>query len=163
SSQLAQNPAFVRFDPQGVLWVADRANGLVKVHGSQEENFFPSGPPTDDTWKVTFAGDKLIGVAGGYTDNYIPSGIIMGFYTFDKGVWQDHSAKTTAAPVADLVDVTYHPGNQQFYFASFGDGIGVWDGGENVMLIDENTPGSTLVNSRPSERFTRISALDTDG
>ena len=162
STHLAQNPAFAQFDPQGVLWVADRASGLVKVNGVQEENFFPSGPPTDDTWKITFAGDKIMGVAGGYTDSYSPAGINTGFYTFDKGVWQDHSAKTSVVPVSDLVDVAYHPVNQQFYFASFGDGIGVWDGGEDVMLVDENTPGSTLVNSSPPDRFTRISALDID-
>ncbi len=161
-TNLVQKPSDARYDAQQVLWVADEGNGLVKVNNAQEENFFPSGPPTDDTWKVTFAGDKVIGLAGKYSDSFIPAGNSTGFYTFEKGIWQNYTEITENISIADLVDVVYHPASQQFYFASFGDGIGVWDGEENITLVDENTSGSTLINSSPPERFTRIAALDTD-
>lgn len=162
STILAQNPAFARFDQQGVLWVADERNGLVKISGAQEEKFFPSGPPTDDTWQLSFAKDKIIGVSGGYTSNYLPAANSTGFYSFDKGTWQNHADKTQAVPMGDLVDVAYNSVDQQFYFASFGDGIGVWDGEASLTLVDENSTGSTLVNSIPDDRFTSIPALDTD-
>ena len=161
-STLAKNPVFARFDAAGALWVADSAHGLVKIKGALEESFFPSGPPTDNTEYIYFAKDKIFGMAGGYTSAYLPAGSSTGLYSFAKGSWKNHSAETQAVPVGDLVDVAYNPANQQFYFASFGDGIGVWDGEKNITLIDENSPESTLINSSPPDRFTRISALEIE-
>ena len=167
---LIDQPQQALFDQSMTLWVADKTNGLVTDFEGGFQNTFPSGPFTDYFWSFeTGPNSSLIATSGGYNSNSQPLKRLSGFYQFIEGEWNSYNSSaqsgTKITPeIQDLVDVSYNSVDQKYYFASFGDGLIQWNGSEFV-IIDENTPGSPLINTNPPERHTRVSstAIDAEG
>jgi streptogramin lyase len=84
------------------------------------------------------------------------------FYLFNQGNWFNFATSLQNIPsVHDLTDVSYNAKNEKLYFASFGDGILIWDQQEQFVIIDSNTGGSTLQElGGPSTTY--IPDIETD-
>ncbi|MGI9542290.1 MAG: hypothetical protein ACR2MX_03470 [Cyclobacteriaceae bacterium] len=164
---LILQPQQAALDQSGSIWVADRMNGLVSDFEGGFQSIFPSGPFSDNFWSFTSGANRsLVAVSGGFNTNAQPFGRELGFYQFAQGEWINFNnsklGQTELSPeFKDLVDVSFNSIDHKYYFASFGDGLVQWDGTEFV-LIDENTPGSPLVNSNPPDGFIRVSAARVD-
>ena len=152
-------------DEAGRLWIADNKNGLLRQSNGTFDPVIPRGPFSDRVAKMKGYNGKLVVVSGGY-QNDLPLGNTDGFFVFENGTWTNYNrsglANTVNIPEAnDLVDIAYDANSGFTYFASFGYGLLAWDNENGFTVINENTPGSTLVNSNPPENLTRVSSVTT--
>lgn len=150
----------------GELWVADSKNGLLNVSVAGFDPIIPQGPFSDQVVRMRGYNRKIVVVPGGL-ENDLPSGNTDGFFVFENGSWINYNRSglrnTINIPEAfDLIDIAYDPNSGLTYFASFGYGLLSWDNVDGFSIINENTPGSTLVNSNPSGHLTRVSSLSVD-
>jgi len=149
------------------LWVADSVNGLVFPRSGELISQFPSGPFSDSVFLVFNQENTIIALPPGYDAVRNPLRSTLGFYLFEEGEWTSYnssnSSKTEFFPaIADLVDVAYNRQNKKYYFASFGEGIIEWDPEGEVRILDESTPGSTLINIIPGGRNVFVSSIYSD-
>ncbi len=161
-----KSPNDVAIDESGALWVADNENGLVSLQNNNAQTIRPNGPFSDKIAKMISYQNKIIAVPGGF-ENDLPLENEDGFYEFKDGDWINYNASglnetNTIPPVKDLVDITYNRTTGDTYFASFGYGIMRWDNENEFEIINENSAGSTLINSNPPDFLTRVSAISTD-
>ena len=159
-------PKMVTTDESGKLWIADSKNGLLREQNGTFDPIIPSGPFSDEVMKMSSYSGKVVIAPGGY-ENDLPAGNADGFFVFEDGRWVNFNSSglhnTIDIPeVFDLVDVAYDGNSGHTYFASFGYGLLSWDNENTFTILDENTPGTTLINSDPSKRLARVSALSMD-
>ncbi len=151
---------------EGHLYVADNLNGMARVTGEgTSEIISPNGPFFTVSERLERIDDRVITLPAGFNRNYQPLRNNNGFSVFRQGRWENYNntgaAGTIPMPdVKDLVDVTYDESGGTVYFASFGYGVMSWDQATTFVVYDENTPGSTLVNSDPPGENTLISSVD---
>ena len=151
----------------GTLLVADSINGLVTSISGTIASVFPNGPFSDSIASLHLQKSIIFAIPAGYDQLGVPLRSSLGFYTFQEGLWTNYNAtgflETEPFPrIKDLVDVSYNPLNDRFYFASFGEGVVEWEPGNEVQILDESTPGSTLQNSMPPGRNVLVSSVITD-
>ena len=149
------------------LWIADSINGLIVPQSGQFSSIFPSGPFSDSIFHVFNQGNLIFALPPGFDFLRKPLRTTLGFNTYENGEWTNFNSskylKTELFPaVNDLVDVTYNPRNQSFYFASYGEGIVEWSLEGNTRILDETSPGSTLKNIPPVDRNVLISSITAD-
>lgn len=159
-------PRMAITDDTGKLWIADGKNGLLNEAAGTFDPIIPQGPFSDEVVKMGSYDRKIVVVPGGYEDD-LPKGNTDGFFVFENGSWTNYNRSgllnTVNIPEAfDLVDIAHDPGSGLTYFASFGYGLLSWDNGDVFVVINEDTPGSTLINSNPSGHLTRVTGLSTD-
>ena len=159
-------PRAIITDESGKLWIADSKNGLLNETNGTFDPIIPQGPFSDQVVKMRGYDRKIVVVPGGY-ENDLPLGNSDGFFVFENGSWTNYNRSglrnTINIPEAfDLVDIAYEPNSGLTYFASFGYGLLSWDNEDVFTIINENTPGSTLINSNPGGHLTRVSSLSTD-
>ncbi len=149
------------------LWVADYLNGLIRKSQEGSEIMFPNGPFSNKINTMYNQDDKMIVAPGGYDDGFNPLRNEDGFYYFNDGTWinfnnSGNKGSVTIPVIKDLIDISFSKATGSVYFASFGYGIMEWIQENNFIIYNENTPGSTLVNSNPPGRNTMVSTLSTD-
>ena len=159
----AQNAISVSED----IYVADFINGLIHLRSTSSEVIRPSGPFSNDVYRIhDFEGNVLV-VPKGYDDQYQPLRNTSGFYYFHEGLWQNYNNSggygyISLPDVKDLVDISYNPVHDKVYFASFGYGILEWDKDNVFYVYDDKVPGITLINSNPPGPYILVPAIDTD-
>ncbi|MEM8965929.1 MAG: hypothetical protein AAGE93_05895 [Bacteroidota bacterium] len=137
----ALNDEAIRFaqdiiELNNILWIADQQQGLIQITNGQAEQFLPNGPVSDNIFKLYYANDLVIA---------LKKGVPAAYSVFAEGKWENY----TDLPIASrLLDITYSEATQQYYFASFGEGILQWDGQEGFTVIDQASEGSTLENNQ---------------
>ncbi|MFN2126415.1 MAG: two-component regulator propeller domain-containing protein, partial [Anaerolineales bacterium] len=147
------------------LYVADFVNGLIHLRPGSSEVIRPSGPFSNDVYKIYDAEDEMIVVPHGFDGQYQPLRNKDGFYVFRNGSWVNFNNSggfgyKPLSDVLDLVGVTYDEVQDKIYFASFGYGMLEWDRKGSFTVYDENMPGVTLVNSNPPGPYTLVPAID---
>ncbi|WP_266203908.1 type IX secretion system anionic LPS delivery protein PorZ [Pontibacter kalidii] len=152
----------------GEVWLADKAKGLVKLSLSNSEAaaFAPGGPYASDSFRIYTYGGKIYVLGGGYTESYEPQNNQSGFYTYEKGEWQNYNRALYPQPsfVAgqDLVGAVFNPGNNKLYLASYGSGLIAWEGPEKAILYNEENSPLLRTASTSEVRVTDV-ALDYEG
>ncbi len=153
-------PRQLLFDTDNNLFLADNFFGLVTQSGQSFINYFPSEVYTPEAFKVynfeTPTGHQILSISGGYESDFQPKNSQNGFYIFEKGIWKnynsiDETGSSVAIPVfQDLTASAYDPTTGVYYFASFGNGILIWNSNENSFesVTAEN---SILPNNRISD------------
>lgn len=154
------DPAFAGIDNEGLIWVADRKSGLIKIDQSNQlENLLPNGPDNINTASLEYENGVLIGVGGGVNaswDNLYLNGRI---YNYSNNVWS--SIKIDS--LKDFIRVEIDPNDNDHYFvASWGYGLLEFDDGELINHFTEQN--STLRSIFPGDFFYRLGgiALDRD-
>jgi len=161
---LANRPSQAITGLDGTIWIADKANGLVGNPEGDFVSFFPSGPFSNQIFKLASKNGMIIGVRGGYDEFVNPGGVPAGFYVFENGNWTNFSAgseiKTIGLPqLKDLVDISFNSATNDIHFASYGGGILTWKDRQSFEIIDDTSPGSTLFNSSSLDSLILISAI----
>jgi ligand-binding sensor domain-containing protein len=140
-------PLDAREDESGHLWIGDEANGLLTDQSGNFETIVPNGPASDASFRLSYSGNKMYAVAGGFTGD--ASSMNPGFVSsFENGIWS-----SSTEPVKDVTDISFS-GDNKMFLSSFG--YGVLDKTSNV-LYDENN--SSLINVSPPARNVKVSAL----
>ncbi len=162
SDPLYDKPKMALRDDRG-LWVADGINGLVTSASGTLSSIYPSGPFSDSLSSLTRVNNSLIALPPGYDPFGSPLRTRLGANQFTKGVWTSLNAtnllNTSPFPdITDLVDVTFNSIDNKYYFASYGEGILQWNSDGVSEILDENSAGSTLINTS-SGRNVKITSV----
>ncbi len=168
SDALIKEPKFCTTDADGSIFIADGLNGMVTNASGDFRSMYPDGPFIENVKSVSYKDDRIIILPPGIGNSGLPSGNDMGFSVFENGSWESYNnsgakGQNPGPPVKDLVSVDYDPNSGTMIFASYGYGLLKWDGGSQFTIIDENTPGSALVNANPPGRNTLVSSVNVDG
>ena len=108
-------------DAQGVIWIADQNNGLVRSNGNAFTSFVPNGPASDTITGVHFVNQHLAAFEAAASGR---------FSVFNEGQWTSYQSPSDAR----LLDIAYSPAAQTYYLATFGDGLLQWDGGQTFFF-----------------------------
>lgn len=139
--ELIEKPQQAVQDHSGVLWIADKGNGLLGNPSGNFISLYPAGPASNRTTQIKAAGDSLIAVSASVDQP--GSGFNDGFSLFSEGSWTNFLPGKTMPAVNDLVDLTFNPVNKKIYFASIADGLIEWDGGA-FKVFGPNPEQTTL-------------------
>ncbi|MES2733462.1 MAG: two-component regulator propeller domain-containing protein [Bacteroidota bacterium] len=149
-------PQEAAFDMQGKLWVADAKSGLLSNRSGHFEAYIPSGPASNQAWKLYGYGGKIVALAGGFNENTQAYGRTSNFYIFDGAQWANYALLVPTTK--DLVSIAYQADNQQLYLGSFGNGLFR----QKADLSIETVAGSPLIASANGVRVTGL-ATDDEG
>lgn len=135
---VASSPNATIVDELGNLFVADGFKGLVSDLSGQLAQINPSGPSTDQAWKVYYHNNQIFALPGGIGPSDLPSGIDGQFSIFNSGLWTNY---TDSIIPNDIVDIAYDASTGKYVLASFGSGIILFDGVSEFEVIDNsNSP-----------------------
>ncbi|MCC9137085.1 two-component regulator propeller domain-containing protein [Pontibacter silvestris] len=161
-----QSPQDATVDVQGVIWVADAKQGLVRLNqaGADAAVFAPNGPYAGEAFRLYAANSKLYAFSGGYDESsYQNSGNTNGFYVYSQGEWESYNSQlypnTNQLPYTeDVVDAAYSPVTKKLYIASYGSGLLAWAGLGKVTLY--NGTNSTLSGTSASDKAESVRVSD---
>ena len=152
-------------DANNILWIADPANGLVKV-GTKAELIVPEGPVDNRIFSLTMNGDDLWVTAGGRDNAWGNLYSEPEFQLNRQGKWSvfDQKIIPLLNDFRDIVCITVDPKNPDHVFAgSWGGGVLEFDAGKFVKQY--NNFNSTLQTQLPSQAdapYVRIGGLAFD-
>ncbi|WP_299063044.1 hypothetical protein [uncultured Polaribacter sp.] len=166
------NTAFFENDN---VYLATKEFGVLNTISNQPTDFkeiHPDGPLSNDIFSITSGTNNLWVVYGGYSASYVPLGNRKGFSNYKGEEWIN-TKFSEDLPIADLVDVTIDPENEdRVFISSFAD---TFDGnvlsGGGLLEVENNeitnfyhSENSPLGFSGPNlQRFTtRISGTSFD-
>lgn len=151
-------------DDSGNWWIADNANGLLSDQSGFFAGYSPSGPASPYVFTMTGTGDSLFVLTGGYTSGIQPLNRNAGVHVFSRGEWTNRFGEEDEVNFRDITAVAVMPGTEARCYASAGDGL-MRVLGDQVEVIDENSPGSPLENTDSPGRGLIIPdlAIGTDG
>lgn len=132
NSPLITAPHAVASLANGEYWIGDTSNGLVGNVSGEFESFVPNGPSASVVSRMSFTGDDLYAVRGGF-QNGQPKGSPGIVDVFHNGVWS-----SVTLPVSDVTDVAF--GNGYQYVSSFGGGVVRFREGDTVIFNRDNSP-----------------------
>ena len=164
-NELLEYPNYAIQDQEGILWVADLVNGLVRVEGSTYENLVPNAPYSNNVYRILADAQSVVVVGGGYAGN-TQIGREEGFFEFKNGFWENYNYQRYKDPakfpvMRDLTDVVRNPVNGKLYFASYGMGVMEWNGVGDYKIW--NNTNSTLKSTLDdSPQYVRVSSLAAD-
>ncbi|RLD20063.1 MAG: hypothetical protein DRI71_10870, partial [Bacteroidetes bacterium] len=149
----------------GKTWVADNENGIVSVTNGTV--VYPNGPYSNNVIGLYSYKNSIIAFPPAYDGSFQPLRDKLGFFLFNDGIWQNYNStgnpKTEQIPeFYDITDASYSSTDESLYLSSFGYGLLKIRNGASE-IIDENTPGSTLINTGPPQRNVQITSLDVVG
>ncbi|SFD29625.1 Por secretion system C-terminal sorting domain-containing protein [Chitinophaga sp. CF118] len=99
-------------------WIADSLQGLIRYSNGLFTPIAPNGPASIITGDMIFVRHTLWAAAGGVNDTWNATGNNNGYYTFNKGEWQQFHPS-----VKDLLTLTSAPDGNGVYAGSFGSGL----------------------------------------
>ncbi|MCF8378989.1 MAG: hypothetical protein K9H49_05380 [Bacteroidales bacterium] len=151
------NPACANYDDNDVMWIADKAVGLIKNPGGGEKiNLVPEGPAGLSIAGMTFSKGKLLGVAGGTTASWNNLFSIAELYEYENKDWTNWRNDS----IKDLIAVKIDPLDNDHYFAaSWGYGLLEFRNGE-LQNVFKGEP-SSLQTVIPGNYY-RLGGLDFD-
>jgi len=121
------NPSDAIFDNSGLIWIADRSDGLVSLDASG--NFHPielSGPLSSLVFAITAFGNDIYVVPGGRDLSYVPIYNAPEIYHYNNTSWINLTGGSDPlmAQARDLSTVTVDPGDpRRIYSGSWGHGL----------------------------------------
>lgn len=150
----------------GVIWIADNANSLIRYDGNQFESLAPNGPVDNNVFFLATANSDLWVAPGGRTDVWNNSWMQPRIQRLRAGEWTNFN-KTNIPELDgfwDIVCLAVDPNDPEHVF------VGSWGGGllefRNDQFIarytNKNSPLQTALPQQPDEPYVRIGGLDFD-
>lgn len=150
----------------GVIWIADYKDALVKLSGETFESLFPAGPVDNSVFFLTSNNSDVWVTPGGRTDTWNNAWQAPRFQRFRVGEWTNFSNKEVPelTGFSDIVCLAVDPSDENHFF------VGSWGGGVLEFRNDEfvqrytnlNSPLETALPQQPNDPFVRIGGLDFD-
>lgn len=129
-------------DDEGILWVGDSKNGLVRKQDDTFLSIFPEGPASDSIGSLHYVNNGVIALKN---NTFTGKGA---FYIFEEGNWTNYTTDNGLPNTAPVLDVVYDATESNYYFATFGSGILQWNGATGFNYITSSSVGSTLNNDQ---------------
>ncbi|PIF05503.1 MAG: hypothetical protein CSA36_06255 [Draconibacterium sp.] len=154
-------PLSVATGTDGIIWVADETNALVKITGDQFESGFLSSPLSNKVFSIT-------PTASGF---WLAPGIKKGwevayFQQFDDNEWDYFISKThpELEGLFNMVEVIVDPADENHIFvASWGNGLLEYKNSEMINHYDNhNSPLETALPSEPDAPYVWVGGFDFD-
>ncbi|MGE0560200.1 MAG: hypothetical protein AB7O47_00145 [Flavobacteriales bacterium] len=150
----------VHLDPNGVYWIAEASNGLLKQYDNWNvEKILPNGPNTSSSFSLDVIDGNIWMASGGYGTNRTSR-----LYNYRiNNQWQSASSiiqnPQTGARLYDLVSIAINPQNPvQVYAGSWGTGLLEFN---SSSLTNVYTAQNSLLDSA-FFGITAISGMDFD-
>lgn len=139
------DPQEAAFDGEGKLWIADAGKGLVSNQEGGFRSYSPDGPPGNLIRRVAYANGTLVALPGRLLPDYLPAGDTTGFGFFTADGWRNYATRLQGSQpvpdVKDLIRAAFNPGDRNWYFGSYGDGLLVLQpDGTFVLYNGSNSP-----------------------
>ncbi len=151
---------------EGIIWIADYDNALVKLSGDDFESLYPSGPMDNTVFFLYYNNSDIWVTPGGRTDSWGNSWLSPRFQRYSSGEWTNFSSNeySELTDFYDIVCLAVDPNDAGHLF------VGSWGGGVLEFQDDEyvtrytnlNSPLETALPSSPTEAYVRIGGLDFD-
>jgi hypothetical protein len=152
-------------DAGNVIWIADPANGLVKV-GTPSEKIIPDGPEDNMIYSLTMGGQNLWISTGGRGNAWGNLYLQPKFQMNNQGSWSVFDNKVFPNPndFRDIISVTADPKNPDHFFAgSWGGGVLEFNSGKFVKRFDNfNSTLQTQLPDQPAAAYVRIGGMAYD-
>jgi len=127
-------------DENGIGWVADDFNGLLKDSGGFWQSLSPTGPVRSEMFALSYSLPEVLAFTGGISVGGIPLGREGSYSAFESGTW----GNTNIPGFGDVVMGIRWNGDT--YLASAGDGI--YRTGESGNIIFDSGNSPMTANSR---------------
>ena len=145
----------------GVIWIADNEQSLVRLSGEEFESISPNGPQENEIFSLHIDGSDLW-ISPGNKSGWEPPR----FQYFNNEKWEYYSTATNPELEGffNIVKVATDPQNKNHFFVgSWGGGVLEYSDGEFVQRFTNlNSPLETALPQQPNEPYTRIGGLDFD-
>ena len=140
-------PTGAILDNDGIYWISDFANGLLRIAPGDTSRILPNGPLFQEAFSLSSYKNKIVLHAGGFI---YPSGGDKlrkngGFAILSDGNWQTYNSSITPnmPNVLDMVHSFFDPADQKLYLSTFGYGIVTRkESGEFGIMNDSTTNGA---------------------
>jgi hypothetical protein len=152
-------------DDNNIVWVADPANGLIKV-GTKAERIVPEGPDDNTIFSLTMNGTDLWIASGGRDNAWNNLNTLPKFQLNSQGKWSvfDNKVFPNTNDFRDMVCVTVDPRDPGHVFAgSWGGGVLEFNAGKFVKRYDNfNSTLQTQLPDQPASAYVRIGGMAFD-
>lgn len=143
-------PSGALLDENGICWVADQDNGLLRIGLNDTSRILPGGPQFTESFSLSTFKDKVVFHAGGYT---YPSGnqsnnINSGFAIFSGNQWKTYNRQIyPKMPLTrDITHSFFDPSEEILYLSTFGYGILTLDKQDQFGILNDSTTQGGLCN-----------------
>jgi ligand-binding sensor domain-containing protein len=145
----------------GIMWIADYANSMIKISGDQNERVQLSSPFDNVIFSLNHTGTDLWVTPGGTKGWEIPR-----FQRFRNNQW-DYFRKSSNPELDDIFNVllvTEDPFNTgHFFVATWGGGVLEYRNDQFVKrFTNKNSPLQTALPTQPDEPYVRVAGMDFD-
>jgi sugar lactone lactonase YvrE len=151
---------------EGIIWIADYENALIKLSGETFEAHVPSGPTSNNVFFLGSNNSSVWVTPGGRTDTWGNAWQAPAFQRLKNGEWTNFSKAEIPEfkGFFDIVCMAVDPSDENHFF------VGSWGGGllefRNDELVERytnlNSPLETALPGQPNEPFVRVGGLDFD-
>ncbi|MDC0204245.1 hypothetical protein OAJ65_00450 [Flavobacteriales bacterium] len=154
-------PSYAIKDMDGVIWIADLQNGLLKfVNYEYQESFIPEGPKRNDIYSLEYLENTLYMCHGGHA-NFSTNALINDGVSIksDFDEWANYD-RYKLGNARDILEVAVNNGAE--YYASWYHGIPEMKDGELIIKYGFDNTGGVLDTVWYSNNRIRISDLKFD-
>jgi len=168
-TQFYVDPSQAVRDSDGYLWIADRANGLIKNWDSWSNwRYAPDGPETNKVYNLDIVNETMWVAPGERTDIWLGQYNFDGAFYFENEDWSVYNYTTNSElnSVRDIVDATIDPNNiDHVYLGCLGRGLIEMNGGVVTEIWNDSNSSLEVRADAPTSGFVGIfgSAFDDSG
>ncbi len=159
-------PGGAAVSDDGILWIADYENGLIRYAEDRFESIFPNGPMDNKIFELYTNNGDLWVLPGGRSDawNNVWEKPRFQLYRNDKWDYFTKNEYPQLDGFFDIVDIAADPSDpNRVFIASWGGGLLEFHDGRFVArYTHHNTPLQTALPGQPQSPYTRIGGLDFD-
>jgi len=157
--------AFDALFDNGEYWLAAGTQGLMRYKNQSFQAFRPNSPYSNLSYRLQFAGDRLMVAQGGrWTAGFGRSADFF-YYDYTAKNWTTFEANTVMWQLGnhgfyDIMNFAVDPANpEHFFVTSYGTGVGEFLNGRGVQLYNEKN--STLKSMLDDDEWQAV--VRTDG
>lgn len=155
-------------DENGILWLADVNNGLIRESEGNDELAIPIGPPNNKIFSMVSNGNDLWVTAGGRDLLWNNVFTAPQFELYRDGSWTEFSYRNyeEMRGFHDIVNLTVDPQDPDHVFAgSWGAGVLEFQGNQFVTRYNQYNTNNSLQSARPNDKdpnYVRIGGMAFD-
>lgn len=139
------------FDSEGILWIGDRRNALIKrPAGGEFEIINPESPRTNEAFGLAHADNTLWVAPGAVLNGFQNAWNDRGVFVYDQKEWKWFVKWffPDMSNIRDIHHVTIDPGNSSIaYGSAWSGGVLVFDSNEGLTEIYDETNSSLQTRS----------------
>ena len=128
-------------EANGVLWVADRVQGLLRFEGRNVQVINPSSPDDIATGEAIYFNNSIWASAGSVSQDWQGNSTKGSVFQFDGNTWSTYNNKTNAEldSLPDIISLAGDPSSGDVFLGSFGGGLARLNQSK-VNVYKQNSP-----------------------